>query len=341
MSYGADDGQQTPSAPESPRGDAPREAPREAMEHGDEGRAESRRLRLLPVWILLAATVVSGGAWAVSEYMGAAPPPDEASVPLITAYAEPWKVRPDDPGGMEIPNRDALIYETLTTSDPEEAPERVRPPPEEPMSPPRPQPEADGSEEPPPPAPDAAPDAAPGAAPDTASEAAAAPPVEEREPAPVEEAPLPPLPAEDAASPEPATPPARAQAEDADPVPLPVFKPGRRAQAEPPRAAVPAAVPEPAPEPAPELAQPTTRNGRYVQLLSANARSSLEAHWEMLRTRHGDVLIGLSPLIMPVDSGDNGIMYRLRAGPLGDAGAARRVCERLKARGLDCFVPPN
>ena len=59
----------------------------------------------------------------------------------------------------------------------------------------------------------------------------------------------------------------------------------------------------------------------------------------MLRRRHSDVLIGLSPLIMPVDSGDSGITYRLRAGPLSDQTAARRVCTQLKARGLECFVP--
>ena len=61
--------------------------------------------------------------------------------------------------------------------------------------------------------------------------------------------------------------------------------------------------------------------------------------WETLRRRHDDALIGLSPLIMPVDRGDDGIFYRLRAGPLTNDAAARRVCEQLKARGLDCFVP--
>ena len=59
----------------------------------------------------------------------------------------------------------------------------------------------------------------------------------------------------------------------------------------------------------------------------------------MLRRRHDDVLVGLSPLIMPVDSGDSGITYRLRAGPLSDRSAAQRVCAQLKVRGLDCFVP--
>ena len=84
---------------------------------------------------------------------------------------------------------------------------------------------------------------------------------------------------------------------------------------------------EAAPEP---VQSDSSRTWRYVQLGAANSRSSLEGHWEMLRRRHNDVLVGLSPLIMPVDSGDSGITYRLRAGPLSDAGAARRVCTQLK-----------
>ena len=63
-------------------------------------------------------------------------------MPLITASAEPWKVRPDDPGGLKIPNQGTLIYETLSTAEPEEAPERVLPPPEEPLAPPKPEPDS-------------------------------------------------------------------------------------------------------------------------------------------------------------------------------------------------------
>ena len=123
---GGQDGPETPPAPESPRPEPPQEPTEPAVEEraepaGDEG-AESGRPRLLPVWILLGAAALSGGAWAVMDNLGDGPPPDEASVPLITASTEPWKVRPDDPGGMEIPNQGTLIYETLTTADPEEAP---------------------------------------------------------------------------------------------------------------------------------------------------------------------------------------------------------------------------
>ena len=122
-------------------------------------------------------------------------------------------------------------------------------------------------------------------------------------------------------------------------VPLPLYKPVSLARTAPPERTVDD-VASNAREAAPEPAQSdSSRTWRYVQLGAANSRSSLEGHWEMLRRRHNDVLVGLSPLIMPVDSGDSGITYRLRAGPLSDAGAARRVCTQLKARGLACFVP--
>ena len=390
MSAG-EDGPETPSAPEPPRPEQPRpETPQEPAEPAVEDRAEpaageaveSGRPRLLPVWILLGAAALSGGAWAVMDNVGGGgPPADDASVPLITASAEPWKVRPDDPGGMEIPNQGTLIYETLTTADPEEAPERILPPPEEPMSPP--QPETDRAEElavaasgvarddgaPQPdtgtaPVEDAAPPEPEAPEPDMVV-AALSPEDDDSWPASVvrphppkpgslaalradaERLPEPDGPATAEALPElePETlalldelleresgePSGLARQQYVDGVPLPVFKPVRIARAAPAQASVQETTPDPV--------QSGSRTWRYVQLGAANARGPLEGHWEMLRQRHGDVLVGLSPLIMPVDSGDSGITYRLRAGPLSDAGAAQRVCAQLKERGLACFVP--
>ena len=410
MSSG-EDGPETPPAPELPDSETPA-APQEPVEQADEGRAESGRPRLLPVWILLGAAVLAGGAWAVTERMGGGegPPSDEVSVPLITASAEPWKVRPDDPGGLKIPNQGTLIYETLTTAEPEEAPERVLPPPEEPLSPPQPepdsaealavagsgadpavaalQPDADDDGEPAP-APETTPAEPEVAEPIVVEEALSIEPERPTEPNLVQEAPpleleisdsetvplpappkpgtlaamlaeearlseldepasaevpirepqpppaaeeLPELEAETMALVEevlqrdPAASVAPPQAEGEDPVPLPPYKPVRLARAEPARESLPS----------PATDQP--RAWRYVQLGTANARSPLETLWETLRRRHDDALTGLSPLIMPVDRGDNGIFYRLRAGPLTDVAAAQRVCERLKARGRECFV---
>ena len=384
MSDGAE-GPRPPPAPEAPEPETPPPA-----EPADEASTEARRPRLLPVWILLGAALVSGVAWAATEYMGGGPPPDEAQVQLITASAEPWKVRPDDPGGMEIPNRDALIYETLTTADPEEGPERILPPPEEPLSPPRPAADAEHAAAAPEPAPAQEPvpeppveapleseatepvpvaEALP-AEPETPSFAPAVPPrppkpgtlaavqIDEipltglESPAPVEEVPLteldvtlpieeamatgPEAPAllEEVPSQEPEMPSAQSDPAMASRVPLPIDKPVGLARL--------TRVGQPAGETATAVSEPSQSNSqswRYVQLGAANGRGPLEGHWEMLRRRHDDVLVGLSPLIMPVDSGDNGITYRLRAGPLSDRSAAQRVCAQLKVRGLDCFVP--
>ena len=436
---GGQDGPKTPSAPESPSPQPPEEPTEPAGEDGaepaaedtaepvGEDTAESRRPRLLPVWILLGAAALSGGAWAVMEHVGGGPPAEEAAVPLIAASAEPWKVRPADPGGMEIPNQGTLIYETLKTADPEEAPERVLPPPEQPLRPP--QPEADRAEE--------LAVAASGAATDIAASQPGADSVEEPAPPPVEEAPIaetgdavldladpeltepeipeleatepvlvveaPPLepyeawpetiprphppkpgtqmaaavevsplsevdaaPRTDELLPEPeqtapieglpeldpetlalvdellqreaAEPSAPVQEVSVGGVPLPVFKPLRSARTAPDALTVESTAPavrETAPEPAPTV----SRTWRYIQLGAAPRRGPLEGHWEMLRQRHDDVLVGLSPLIMPVDSGDSGITYRLRAGPLSNEETARRVCAQLRARGLECFVP--
>ena len=405
-----EDGPETPSAPESPDSESPAAPaePAEQSEPAEEGRAESARPRMLPVWILLGAAALAGGAWAVTERMGGGPPAtDEASVPLITASAEPWKVRPDDPGGMEIPNQGTLIYETLTTADPEEAPERILPPPEEPLS--RPKPEADRTEElavaasgaenevaalqpdaggvdepaavtvegvtpaePEAPAPVVIEEISP-VEPETLEETV---PVQEAAPLEVElsdgeTVPLPPQPKpgtlaaaliEESVLPdldgpggaddeltelepetvalleelfqrgqEPEAPSEPVQTDDADPVPLPPYKPVRFARAEPAREAPAVSVPE-------SQSISGSRAWRYVQLGTADARGPLEVLWERLRRRHDDALVGLSPLIMPVDRGDDGIFYRLRAGPLTNDAAAQRVCERLKERGRECFV---
>lgn len=38
---------------------------------------------------------------------------DISRLPLLTASSEPYRIRPDDPGGMDIPNRDSTIFEAI------------------------------------------------------------------------------------------------------------------------------------------------------------------------------------------------------------------------------------
>ena len=63
---------------------------------------------------------------------------DTSEAPLIRADAGPIKIRPEDPGGLAVPYRNKLIYQTLDGSAVEETVERLLPAPEEPLPPPEP-----------------------------------------------------------------------------------------------------------------------------------------------------------------------------------------------------------
>jgi len=80
---------------------------------------------------LLVMGVFAGGLW--FAYMQglrhANPVGGGADVPLIRADERPTKVKPENPGGMEIPDRDKLIY-----TQKHAAVEHLLPPPEKPMS---------------------------------------------------------------------------------------------------------------------------------------------------------------------------------------------------------------
>ena len=134
------------------------------------------RLHLFLLFLVLAA----GGAGAGWVYMDLLFPPDDSfDTPLIRADASPVKVRPLNPGGMEVPNRDKLVYGRI--GDGEHAPgvERLMPPPETPLPPPgsaAPAPQPKTGETPAPVASSAAPSAPENIGRSTEKAAPAAPP---------------------------------------------------------------------------------------------------------------------------------------------------------------------
>jgi cell division septation protein DedD len=136
---------------------------------------------------LIAAAVVGAGAgaWAVMDGSGGG----ESGVPLIRAEEQAFKSKPENPGGMDVPDRDKLVYDRIA-SDPSAAePERLLPQPETPLPPPGGGESAEVSGEP------ASVEAAEPASLATPEERAAAPSVEQvnatREPPPVPEPPHP------------------------------------------------------------------------------------------------------------------------------------------------------
>lgn len=132
--------------------------------------ASERQHSYLPRWVKLAVAGVSLAVFVVFvgyAYLGRSGSPD-GEVPLIRADQQPMKMRPDDPGGMDVPHQDKEIYNRMAR-DGAEPPgprvERLLPPPESPL--PRPSTA---------PAPEAAiPPSAVATAPPGAAEAPAAP----------------------------------------------------------------------------------------------------------------------------------------------------------------------
>jgi hypothetical protein len=55
--------------------------------------------------VLLVVALAAGGWWAFRSLGGG------SSVPLVEADPRPFKVRPDDPGGLRVPNQSELILE--------------------------------------------------------------------------------------------------------------------------------------------------------------------------------------------------------------------------------------
>src|SRR5262249_51019003 len=107
--------------------------------------ARRRRSRALGYFTLFvgAAAAIAMVAVGVFAYKAGERRGAEGVAPVIVANNAPDKVRPDQPGGMDVPNRDKQIYERLTPDRPDRGQqqasrvERLLPPPEAPMSPPK------------------------------------------------------------------------------------------------------------------------------------------------------------------------------------------------------------
>lgn len=263
--------------------------------------------------VLAVAAIAMAVGWLVGDSDDVAQ--TQAEAPLIKADAEPDKVRPEDPGGMEVANRDMLVYRRLDGGDGKPPVERLLPNPEQPVVPPRPV-------------------AAPG---------------REIEPGQIEtvEIETDELVAEDAED-------APGDEElDAENLSLPAQESPERSVTPEPQQAPPVAPkpvaptklePTPVPKkpaaPAPSRAAAPAAGAYQIQLVAVRSRQQAEVSWAKLSKEYADVLGGLKPNIVRADLGAKGVLYRLRAGPAGDESAARAICASLAKRKKDCLVVP-
>ena len=270
----------------------------------DTGRAPKWRNRWLAGAVALAALGGFAGIVWYAYDLGIRAG-SESVAPLIKAEEGPAKIRPEEPGGMEVPYQDKLVYDRLAPDQAEPPAERLLPPPEAPLPPPQ-------AAEPPPPV----------AAPlDSAG-------VQVPEPPP----PSPLIALIETEVPKSAVPPPlTAGIETAAPEAVPT----------PPAPEV-AASQEAAPaKEAESVTDLTAAPAESYRVQVAAMRSSEAAYggWQRLQAQHKDLLGKLKLTVQRVDLGpEKGVFYRVQAGPLADKAAARDLCTKLSLRRVGCLI---
>ena len=261
----------------------------------------------------------------------------QGGIPLIKADPGPVKVRPVNPGGLRVPNRDKLVYDRMhgKSAGPGEAggesggAERLLPPPEQPLPKPRPKKEVAKETPKTKPVPEVP------TVKDVAAAIRPAPPPQAPTLSTAEETKTPalaPIKAKRESEPkaEKLTPPVKTP----KPAPKPVTKPAPKPE---PKQATTA---KPAPKLETSASAPIPSGRTYlVQLAAARSPQGARSEWERLRKKHLDLLGDLELKVTKADLGARkGVYYRLRAGPLADEKAARQLCKQLTKRQVGCLI---
>lgn len=328
---------------------------------GDPERHEPRHWgRVAGIVAALGMSVVFAAAAWYALHRSDMQPGATAEVPLVKAEPGAVKEKPDDPGGLKIPNQDKLVFERITPKPPAPMVEKLAPAPEEPMA------KASTPE-----APAIADLPADGPAntanPTTEKAMAATEPIAEKAaettatPATARTHAAPPaipvkteatktskveslLPAAGGA-PKSTSSETKATVGEAKVTVREQAPPAPTVQAKaPPDTKAKAAVA--APTKAPENATPVTKSaaaktinsGYRIQMVAFRKAKLADAAWRRLQKTHADILGGLSGHTERVELGKRGTYYRVQAGFFETAAEARSACVKLKAKRQDCFI---
>ena len=319
-------------------------------------------LKLLVVLVLFGG---AAGAWNFFGYglmqrFGGG----DGGVPMIRAQTGSVKVRPENPGGLKFPDRDKLVYNRMQKSAGGDGgqvggqvggrgPERLLPPPEQPLPRPtakkaaekplmeKPLMEKTLMEKPGEKAATLKPDPKPAPTRKT-KPVAKVPTVKDVKAA---KRPLPPPPPSAPPAATPSSSSASGQAFKTAPAQK-VETPKAPKQAAPkPQPVAKAPTPAPVksvaatPSPAPAPAQVSRGDAYLIQLAAARSSQGARTEWDRLKAKHGDLLGTLGLTVTKADLGPGkGIFYRLRAGPLVSENAARALCRQLAQRKVGCLI---
>ena len=274
----------------------------------EEPRRSSRGLTL---FIAMFALVAFGGiVW--YAYDQGRRTGSEETAPLIRADTAPVRVRPEKPGGLDVPHQDKLIFEKLTEggSTRNSTAEQILPRPEQPVAAPKPI-------APPAPAPSAIPPA--------------------RKPSTVAVAPIPKAPPRASSRTAPKAPGAPRVLL---PPPAPAAPPKPLVVAKKPPPAAPA--PKPASKPAAKapvksVVQPVTGGRFKVQIAAFKDEAAARAAWTRVQNANKSELGALGLTIERINIAGKGVFHRVQGGPLDEA-RAREICGILDTRNQACIV---
>ena len=280
-------------------------------------RVYARRRRMT---LAVIAAIVLGVIYAIVAHR----PRDPADIPTLHAEG-PYRQKPADPGGIDIPHQDVQVYDRLESDKQAVAAvEHLLPPPETPKDKPK---EA---------AHEAAKDLPP---PDSiAPPPVAAPPpvvVMEKHAAPAAEA-IDPI-----ATPKPITTTVSPAVVPAKPVAvLPAPTPAPASEATAPKTieqvianTVKASPPPSAPSPAPS----PSSGASVVQLASSPDQAKAQAMRDELQRKFAADLGGATLRLEKADLGSRGVFYRIQSQPLSEA-EANRICSGLKQKKAGCIL---
>jgi hypothetical protein len=312
----------------------------DGYDHGYEGQQDyaeppARRRGIVNAAIVAGGLAVFGGIifYAYNQGMRAG---TESVAPILRAEAGPTKIRPDDPGGMEVPHQDKLVYDRLNPSSSQDGGEveRLLPPPETPMERPRAEPDLPAEEPMMPMAEEGEGELA----------GARAPAMEQPAPAPVpQQRPIQQQPAYQS------TTPAQAPTEPVQQR-VPTTSPPPSVASSKPQQLVPPPAQTVAPKPAPQVAAPpkpmtpapvpapaATSGTVRLQVAAVDSEGKAATEWSRLQKKFPAELGGLSMRTVRVDLGAKGIFYRIQGGPVDEA-RARQICAALSAQGAGCVL---
>ncbi len=109
--------------------DAPLERPAPPLEHAPR-HAHGRRLPLVVAGL---AVLIFAASVGYAYRQGMVDARGGGEVPTVRAEDGPTRLKPEEPGGLQVPNQDKLVYERMTGARPGEHVERLLPPPEMPL----------------------------------------------------------------------------------------------------------------------------------------------------------------------------------------------------------------